>query len=1056
MLKYSNNIGRKIDHLNKGSFLIESMRSTIVHNTLGIFYSDFANKSIYKDTKKLQFVLEHLWLCFGQNFEIYEYFEIMKKCLNIYNDIFNNTEMDELIQSNCLYHQLLLFDERSDKTANNEEKEKFKEHQLKIFSILIKIFMDISKLDISNKQVYLFSLIDTLLIILEISKQMQFYKKSNVINDVTVIIIYLFDKYPIILDKWNDFVCVVNSNLELKKNVVVALNTDQLEKTKINKFELIYEDSYANDDKQKQYDKHEIVMWKKQLNLLLLTNCGEEGELVPVKGESVFTPKKLKAKGTNNFLVDECTYILLYTHILIRQVEILITNHNLTVNDIKNIRNSRKAGWNQISSKRVSYDHIMYLIGRNLSDIEEFLLILKQQNENTRYSNDNSICNQYINLGINFLKILLKITKCCKGINKAIISKIKEYSSQKFIFHAILQNHSSILDNFFHFTINCNYNSSNQLDSLKGYIQSTKKTTDHHQDLRTTNQYMFLDFPKLLNTFPTAYQDNHQNINQLLFFSKASINAYYITLPLFFNLIKYPFYFKISDWNRILSERPELLISQLLLMKDLRIIHSEFEGNQMNIDYVDEQIDYNALSKLENEFGQNGFQFRYILEKNYALNLYEIFLLKCYEDVNHDFQKVIDLYIRKHNRDSHDKRDSMRSKTSFEPHLKIKRPIFHDLANLKKFFHNSFLLNFKNGKGACNNADIFELKNVCVNKDNSMTQSDFKCTFNDNEFFEGSVHYLPFYDKISALSENTESATLPIPENNITNHDEQDFQNFCSLFNNDNTDNTDNTPTKNLHQKDLKIDSTESLYKSCNNLKLKHDIINPIGNTFQPYAEPGDSDLEKYQKKMTQFELNKLLVYHYKILESESYLFNDIYVKILFIDKQFINNIKQLNIDHNQLDNFDDIYKRCFSDKISGNLEIRSFRYRINFSLLSNEDFLWIIKRNEEHMNGVDLKTEKISIKIFLYSLELDFDDIQSDDCILPFQESDSLDFGILVKPFENGDVLQIKLIQHRKNRICQVVLEKYFLPIILPNELLLIGLTLIVKQIHMEFMEYD
>ena len=165
MLKYSNDLGRKVDYLSKELLLNETSRLTLVINTLDIFQDDIESRKIFSSPDQLSFLLEHLWLCFVLDFDDPQTYQICLRCLAIYHEILMKPNVQESIQSNCLLHLLLFFDERLETkynstltTAQGSNPKKYNsntQNRLKIHDSLIRIFLDITKTEIVDKHKYL-------------------------------------------------------------------------------------------------------------------------------------------------------------------------------------------------------------------------------------------------------------------------------------------------------------------------------------------------------------------------------------------------------------------------------------------------------------------------------------------------------------------------------------------------------------------------------------------------------------------------------------------------------------------------------------------------------------------------------------------------------------------------------------------------------------------------------------------------------------------------------------------------------------------------------------
>jgi hypothetical protein len=90
--------------------------------------------------------------------------------------------------------------------------------------------------------------------------------KKKVINDIAKILVSLFEKYPQILNKWDEFRRTVDWFQHLKHPVIEALDRRIVEKTHLCLNELVTQ-QYA--PLESGNESHQINVWKKILDLLL-------------------------------------------------------------------------------------------------------------------------------------------------------------------------------------------------------------------------------------------------------------------------------------------------------------------------------------------------------------------------------------------------------------------------------------------------------------------------------------------------------------------------------------------------------------------------------------------------------------------------------------------------------------------------------------------------------------------------------------------------------------------------------------------------------------------
>ena len=199
------------------------------------------------------------------------------------------------------------------------------------------------------------------------------------------------------------------------------------------------------------------------------------------------------------------------------------------------------------------------------------------------------------------------------------------------------------------------------------------------------------------------------------------------------------------------------------------------------------------------------------------------------------------------------------------------------------------------------------------------------------------------------------------------------------------------------------------LYSDCKNLespeqslllnKLEYDLIDDspcdssLGGNFQQDRRPGSlsenfkslylvESINNLNKNKNYFELYKMLLYHYKISQKDSFIFTEIYAKILFVDSNSDLLEGSLNFG-----NMDRLYQRKFSEKIKENLAIETFRCRVNYYLDRNVGF--------EKMDGVP-------IVVYLFGVGLSIDDVAYEKIFLK-EARTKVNYGILVFPLGGG-----------------------------------------------------
>lgn len=182
------------------------------------------------------------------------------------------------------------------------------------------------------------------------------------------------------------------------------------------------------------------------------------------------------------------------------------------------------------------------------------------------------------------------------------------------------------------------------------------------------------------------------------------------------------------------------------------------------------------------------------------------------------------------------------------------------------------------------------------------------------------------------------------------------------------------------------IKSYEHHYTECKSLKnppeidlnIEYDLISDhsIGDNLMSekrisYGEYKfhylDQSINNLNKNKDYFELYKMLIYHYNIVQHNCYLYKDINVKLIYV-----NTDSSLNT--NDFNSIDNIYRDHFEGSNKG-MSIETFRCRVNY-------FFRDIDRLKKH------------VYLYMFAVNTNYDDVNYE-TLFGIEKRDKVSYGV-------------------------------------------------------------